>query len=88
MIYDSLLIHNKIWNNLLNSVNSNRLPHALLFHGNDGSGKEAHAIELAALINCESCSYNNRPIVISAKIRRDVSDKHHRVSSIADPHNV
>jgi DNA polymerase-3 subunit delta' len=25
-----------------------------LFHGNDGSGKEAHAIELAALINCES----------------------------------
>jgi DNA polymerase-3 subunit delta' len=54
MIYDSLLIHTKIWNNLLNSVNSGRLPHALLFHGNDGSGKEAHAIELAALINCES----------------------------------
>ena len=53
MIYDSLLIHTKIWNNLLNSVNSGRLPHALLFHGNDGSGKEAHAIELAALINCE-----------------------------------
>jgi len=54
MIYDSLLIHQKIWNNLLNSVNSGRLPHALLFHGNDGTGKEAHAIELAALINCES----------------------------------
>jgi DNA polymerase-3 subunit delta' len=35
-------------------VNSGRLPHALLFHGNDGTGKEAHAIELAALINCES----------------------------------
>ena len=56
MIYDSLLIHNKIWNNLLNSVNSGRLPPALLFYGNDGSGKEAHAIELAALINCESSS--------------------------------
>ena len=53
MIYDSLLIHHKIWNNLLSSVNSGRLPHALLFHGNDGTGKEAHAIELAALINCE-----------------------------------
>ncbi|MBT6870402.1 MAG: hypothetical protein HN820_03900 [Candidatus Marinimicrobia bacterium] len=58
MIYDSLLIHTKIWNNLLSSVNSGRLPHALLFHGNDGTGKEAHAIELAALINCESPSDN------------------------------
>ena len=54
MIYDALLIHNKIWTNLLNSINSNRLPHALLFHGNNGTGKEAHALELAALINCES----------------------------------
>ena len=58
MIYDSLLIHTKIWNNLLNSVNSGRLPHALLLHGNDGSGKEAHAIELAALINCNLGSEN------------------------------
>lgn len=58
MIYNSLLIHTKIWNNLLSSVNSGRLPHALLFHGNDGTGKEAHAIELAALINCESPSDN------------------------------
>lgn len=52
MIYDSLIINNKIWNNLLNLVKSDRLPHALLLHGNDGSGKEAHAIELTALINC------------------------------------
>ena len=58
MIYDSLLIHTKIWNNLLDSVNSGRLPHALLLHGNDGSGKEAHAIELAALINCDLPSGN------------------------------
>ena len=58
MIYDSLLIHTKIWKNLLDSVNSGRLPHALLLHGNDGSGKEAHAIELAALINCDLPSEN------------------------------
>lgn len=53
MIYNSLIIHTKIWNNLINSVNSGRLPHALLLYGSDGSGKEAHAIELAALINCD-----------------------------------
>ena len=32
-------------------VNNNKLPHALLFHGPDGVGKEGHAIELAALLN-------------------------------------
>ena len=53
MIYDSLITNNRIWTNLINSVDSGHLPHALLFHGNAGSGKEAHAIELAALINCE-----------------------------------
>ena len=54
MIYDSLILYEKIWGNLLQSVTSNRLPHALLFHGNSGTGKEAHSIELAALINCLS----------------------------------
>ena len=58
MIYDSLIIHTEIWNNLLNVVSSGRLPHALLLHGNDGSGKEAHAIELSALINCNLRSEN------------------------------
>lgn len=58
MIYDSLMIHTEIWNNLLNVVSSERLPHALLLHGNDGSGKEAHAIELSALINCNLRSEN------------------------------
>ena len=60
MIYDSsLFIQNRIWNNLVDSVKSNRLPHALLFYGNPGSGKEAHAIELAALINCELSPNNS-----------------------------
>lgn len=58
MIYDSLIIHTEIWNNLLNVVSSGRLPHALLLHGHDGSGKEAHAIELSALINCNLRSEN------------------------------
>ena len=32
-------------------VHANQVPHALLFHGPEGSGKEAHAIELASLLN-------------------------------------
>ena len=32
---------------------SDRLAHAYLFHGPSGVGKEAHAIELAAVVNCQ-----------------------------------
>ncbi len=38
---------------ILNSLRSDRLPHAYLFYGNEGSGKDAFAIELAKLLNCE-----------------------------------
>jgi len=51
MIYNNLIINEKIWPELEAMVRNQKLPHALLFHGPDGSGKEAHAIELAALLN-------------------------------------
>ena len=54
MIYSKLILHNTNWKKLLNSFNNNRLAHAMLFHGPEGSGKEGHALELAGLLNCNS----------------------------------
>ncbi len=52
MFYNNLILHSKIWNWVSAGYKQNRLPHAMLFHGNPGCGKEGHAIELAALVNC------------------------------------
>ena len=54
MIYSNLLINDKNWKHLTYSWFKKKLPHALLFHGPEGSGKEGHALELAALIQCSS----------------------------------
>ena len=51
MIYDNLIINEKIWSQLNAMVENRKLPHAMLFHGPHGTGKEAHAIKLAALLN-------------------------------------
>ena len=51
MIYKNLIKNEKVWSQLTTMVQNNKLPHALLFHGPEGCGKEAHAIELAALLN-------------------------------------
>ena len=51
MIYDNLIINEKIWSQLNAMVENRKLPHAMLFHGPHGTGKEAHAIELASLLN-------------------------------------
>jgi len=58
MIYDNIITNEDIWGELKTMVQHQRLPHALLFHGPDGSGKEAHAIELAALLN--NCDEKNQ----------------------------
>ena len=52
MIYQNLIIQRKVWNKLNNYHIKRKLPNALLFYGNNGTGKDGHAIELAALINC------------------------------------
>ncbi|MFC1481459.1 ATP-binding protein [Candidatus Neomarinimicrobiota bacterium] len=58
MIYDDLILHQSQWNRLSVAFTSGRLAHAYLFHGPAGSGKEAHAIELAALVNCTKAGSN------------------------------
>ncbi len=52
MIGRDLLINTKNWSRIIRSWKNGRLPHALLFHGPSGTGKEGHALKLAALINC------------------------------------
>ena len=53
MIYSNLLNNQKNWQHLCLAWKSGRLPHALLFHGPPGTGKEGHALELAAMLNCQ-----------------------------------
>ena len=59
MIYDKLALNKFVWERLQKLKSKNRVPHALLFHGPNGSGKEGHAIELAALINCQEESHKS-----------------------------
>jgi DNA polymerase-3 subunit delta' len=39
---------------LRSALENDRLPHAFLFHGNEGVGKEAMALELARVLYCET----------------------------------
>ena len=56
MIYKNLIKNEKVWSQLTTMVQNNKLPHALLFHGPEGCGKEAHAIEFASSLNYHSNS--------------------------------
>ena len=49
--------HFNIQENILTSIRNNRLPHAYLFYGKEGIGKDAFAIESAKLLNCEKGPY-------------------------------
>ena len=53
MIYDNLILNEKIWEMLSNSFRTNKVPNAFIFSGDIGVGKEAHAIEFSALLNCK-----------------------------------
>ncbi len=53
MIYRDLILRPGPWQRLTAAYARGRLAHAYLFAGPPGSGKEAHAIELAALVNCQ-----------------------------------
>ena len=52
MIYQNNSIKISNWPLLEKIKNSKKIPHALLFHGGEGVGKEFAAIEFAAYLNC------------------------------------
>ena len=81
MLNSKLLLNNKIWQRLALSCSGGKLPHALLFHGPEGTGKEGHALELAALLNCTSVS-NNKPCGYCPSCKKTKSFQHGNVKLI------
>ena len=53
MIFDNLILNHNVWEKLSSAVNNNKVPNAFIFSGIDGTGKEAHAIEFSAFLNCK-----------------------------------
>ena len=53
MISENFILDNIMWNKLKASFLNNKIPNAYIFQGNEGIGKEAHAIEYSALLNCK-----------------------------------
>ena len=58
MIYKNLITHNSVYNKLLSFYKKKHLPNAFIFHGNEGIGKEAHAIEFFGFLNCKKPGEN------------------------------
>ena len=81
MISTDLLLNKKNWNRLVHSWKTGKLPHALLFHGPAGSGKEGHALELAGLLNC-TASENDEPCGICPSCKKTKSFQHGSVKLI------
>ena len=52
MIYNNFLYDKDKFNQLSSFYKKNKIQNAYIFHGNEGIGKEAYAIEFFALINC------------------------------------
>ncbi len=53
VIWPRVLGQQRVKMTLLSATRSGRLPHAYLFYGDEGVGKDAMAIELARVIHCE-----------------------------------
>jgi len=75
MIYKNLLIHNDIFEKLSNISSNKKVQNSYIFHGQKGIGKEAHAIEFFASLNCNnkntdcnSCSSCNKTKVLQHEL--------------------
>ena len=82
MIYNDLIINEKVFSILRNAWTQNRLPHAMIFYGPEGVGKEAHALEFSALLNCKNI-INYRACGDCSSCRRIKSFQHGNVKLIS-----
>lgn len=53
-VFDPEIGHPEIQEKILTAFHQNRLPHAYLFYGPEGSGKDAFAIALTQFVNCSN----------------------------------
>ena len=94
MIYKNLILNSKIWKQLKNMVEKNKLPHAFIFHGSEGSGKEAHAIEFSVLLNDKqkpnyiekimNFQYPNINLIIPLPREKTIHKKSDALNAISD----
>ncbi|MDI6779327.1 MAG: DNA polymerase III subunit delta' [Bacteroidota bacterium] len=54
MSWNDIIAQHRVKKIINTSIELNRLPHALLFYGSEGVGKDAVAIHLAKVLNCKS----------------------------------
>ena len=67
MIYNSLIINNKIIKKFQSYINNKNIPHAFLFYGDAGIGKFAHAIEFANILLQENNYLENNKTKLKKK---------------------
>ena len=67
MIYNQLIKNEKLWDILTSYITNHKLPHSMIFHGIKGVGKEAHALEFSALLNCQQIQNNQHPHLYNPK---------------------
>ena len=82
MIYSNLILNEKVWRKLSNSFKRDKVPNAFIFSGDNGIGKEAHAIEFSALLNCKRINNRNFPCGDCRSCIKIKSFKHEEVHLI------
>ena len=81
MIYNNLILNNNIFNQLIKTIESNTIPNAFLFYGNDGIGKVAHAIEFSAALLCNN-PHNNTACSECNSCKKIKTNQHENINFI------
>jgi len=71
MIYNNLIYNNTIINQFRGHVDTNSIPNAFIFYGNEGAGKFGHAIELSYMILSKNSSNKSNTL---NKIKKNVHE--------------
>lgn len=76
--------YQKQWHFLKKSVELDKMPHALLFYGQDGSSQVTLALDFIKLLNCQNDRFDERPCQ-KCRSCRDVEKRVHPDLFIIEP---